>query len=159
VFLKSTNFRSHYYGVQNDHLKFVEKCSVPDYNYKKTNFTRERNVFNKKRYEFKGTWKMNERFGRRVFNINYSHVFVHDLEHPGQEPQRLRTQYEYEELKAVPVIFNNSKINTPEFSHLTLMPSGIVAESCLYLYFCNPWKIIIFIASTLLYSNGIELSG
>lgn len=109
-------FRSHHYKICNNQLIFLEKNSVPvPYIKFKPPFPIVRNVFDKKRYEFKLLWKMNERFGKRIVNTNYTRVLVHDLEQPNKEPQLLRTQYENEELKAVPVFSKLSNICNFQF--------------------------------------------
>jgi hypothetical protein len=46
---------------------------------------------------------MNQHFKKMGIVIDYSRVFVHDLEKRKQPPQCLETQCEYEELKAAPV--------------------------------------------------------
>lgn len=46
---------------------------------------------------------MNEHFGTRILTTDYSRVFICDLQRPKEEPERLDTQYQYNELKAVPV--------------------------------------------------------
>jgi hypothetical protein len=65
-------------------------------------YFKKQNVFNKKLYKFAEMQKMNRHFGRMILVIDFSRVFVYDLEQP-KKYQCLKTQCEYDELKTAPV--------------------------------------------------------
>jgi hypothetical protein len=63
-------------------------------------------IFEKKAYKFRVRPRMNTHFGRRISSINYSRVYVYDLEHLQDKPERVRTHYhQHGELRNAPVVF------------------------------------------------------
>lgn len=76
---------------------------TPTYNFNPDHL-RDYHVFNKKGYKFISRMRESEHIERPVLSMNYSYVYVCDLENLQDEPKFLLTRYHrYEELNA-PVV-------------------------------------------------------
>jgi hypothetical protein len=111
----------------------VEKIPDSTCGYRPIYF-KDKDVFNKKLYKFEEVRKMNRHFENTILVIDYSRVFVYDLEQPNHKPQCLETQCEYEELKAAPVIFLSESNKLEKHFRNDFwrkIQNGIKMESCL----------------------------